>query len=56
MATGRVAEALHLEQADLVQTTGEDVYYVTVVSGSLGEVVVELEHISIRVYFIGAKQ
>ena len=49
MTACRVAEALHLEQADLVQTTGEDVYYVTVVSGSLGKVVVELESFSIRV-------
>lgn len=42
MASCGVAKTLHLEQADLVETTGKDVYYVTVVCCPLRECVVEL--------------
>ena len=55
MATGRIAEALHLEQTDLVQATSKDVYYVTVMSRSLSQVIIELETVSFRAQITGAK-
>lgn len=42
MASRRVAEALHLKEADLVEAAGEDVDDVAVVSSPLREVVIEL--------------
>lgn len=41
-AVGVVAQALHLEQTDLVQAPGKDVNSVSVVGDSLGEALVEL--------------
>ncbi len=39
MAARGVAQALHLEQADLVEAAGEDVDDVAVVGGALGQVI-----------------
>lgn len=42
MATGRVAQALHLEKADLIQATSEDIDYMPIVRSPLREVIVKL--------------
>ena len=48
MATGRIAEALHLEQTDLVKTTREEVDNVPIVGHTLRQSFVELQTMSMK--------
>lgn len=42
MSTGRVTQALHLQEADLIKTPSKNVNDMAIVSGALGKVVIEL--------------
>ena len=42
MATGRVAQALHFKKANLIQATSKYINDVTVMGGTLGQIIIEL--------------
>ncbi len=43
MASGRIAETLHLKEADLIKAASEDVNNVTIVSCALRQIIIELK-------------
>ena len=47
VTTSRIREALHFEEANLIQASSEDVNDVTIVCNSLGEIIVELTRLGL---------